>query len=289
VTYSPKFRRSEVYRAAGRELFAGLNEDKIVTEVRATEHGNLLSDLDWSMVANMIERVCEDYLARDVEWLAVTGLESWIEDPDKPHATEGAGDIAGRLDVIGQLLPAVKDIGGRRFVRDWKATRQKLDDNWRDRLLWSWQWKLYLYWTGADVFVYTGVNYDGDTRELWLLRPENLNLSVETQLNGMRRFRETYQDRTVYPMNSPSACKSYGKECPFREDCTKFTMPQQVLETWRLSHTSMDQALQCPERFRRQRLLDKSGKPEVTRALEIGQAVHRGMAEIYRQVFMEKE
>ena len=169
--------------------------------------------------------------------------------------------------------------------------RTALDDKWVKRYTDSWQWRIYLYNAQADVFVYSGVSRNGETREFYLPRPANLEEQVKTQLISLGLMREQLIESgmLVYPMNRPFACNAFGRECENIYDCRNWKMPQQQLEGWNWSPSSMEQFLICPERMRRSQLRKLEGiELRGNDAAEIGTAFHAGIAEVFRQAFYGK-
>jgi hypothetical protein len=271
------FRSTPNLKAIGAEIFASLDRDRITAAIRDTT--TELPDWDWQAVAEMIYTVAEKYLARDVTWMELNAIEYRFE----------WNSESGVYDMVGQFTAEAPDyLAGKKFVRDWKTTGGALDERWVSRHRDSWQWRVYLYNTDADIMLYTGVNRSGESRECIIHRPANLTTQVRTQLQGLNLAKEGLLTigAEVYPLSQPHACTSFGRECDYRWDCTEWSMPKARLEGWNWSPSSIDQFQLCPERFRREQLKRIAGvETSKQMSAEIGSAFHRGIAEIYKQVF----
>lgn len=276
------FRSTQSWKDASTQIFEQLDRDKIAAEIRAAL-GKELASWDLETLGEMVFSTAEKWLARDCLWMELDGIESRFE-------WEGESGI---YDMTGRFTDEAPDyLRGKRFVRDWKTSSSSLDDKWVKRYTDSWQWRIYLYNAQADVFVYSGITRGGESREFYLPRPANLEEQVKTQLISMGLMREQLisSGMLVYPMNRPFACNAFGRECENLHDCRNWTMPQQALESWNWSPSSMEQFLICPERMRRAQLRKLAGQELLGGdAAEMGKAFHAGVAELYRQAFgMEK-
>lgn len=250
-----------------------------------TESGRqYLADYDYADVKKMVWAAAEKWLVGDILDLQVAGIEQ--------EYIAGVAAIPGQLfkgiiDLRGTLngrLNSTKHYAGRRVVIDWKSTGSALDKVWDERLLDSWQWKKYLYFDNADVMIYRGIHRDGSTRELIIERPPGLEASVIDHLRGITVARNALitAGLDVWPRNMPQSCGSFGRDCPYREDCRDFTMPRGLVSIEKsISYSGMSKFLLCPERYRRSVLEDGQ---EGTEESNIGVAFHRGAAELYTQV-----
>lgn len=271
----------EQSRQIAEEILESLDLDLITSEVNAQEAG--VADWDAQSVGECLVTTAEKWLARDVHEMMINPEEG-IERKFEWAGEKGFVDLHG---VFGDDV-AIPGLAGKRFVLDWKTTAGKLDPKWEAKYRRSFQWKLYLYHLDAEVFIYRGVSRNGETREVIIHRPDNLHENLRTQLLGLRAAAEGLVQigLPVWPMSMPYACNAFGRECENYTDCGNYTMPKQSLETWNWSHTSMEQFLLCPERMRRAQLRKQAGEEmESNAAAEFGSAFHRGVAEIYRQVW----
>lgn len=245
-----------------------------------------IAEYELDDIKQMIWTAAEKWLVRDIYDFQIENVE---EEYREGHRLP-TGEIQvfrGFKDVEGWLrgrLNVSRKYAGQKCVIDWKTTHSTLDKTWEDRLLDSWQWKKYLYCSGAQVMLYRGFNRHGETRELLIERPPDLEQIVPEQMIGVALERQALISAglTVWPRRMPGACGSYGRECPHLADCRSNTMPRAAILPGRtLSYSSMDTFMLCPERARRSLL--EEGTSDTKETLS-GQAIHRGLAEIYRQV-----
>lgn len=268
-----------------------INLDRVAEAIQGPEGTPRLAEYDEKDLKNMVWTAAEKFLVRDLHDMVIDGVEEPYE--RELHFPGGAQVFRGIKDLTGTLhgrLNVTKKFAGRKVVIDWKTSHKTLDTTWDERLLDSWQWRKYLYFGGADVMLYRGVNAEGKTRELLIERPANLESSILAQLEGVSAARNSLINAglTVYPRKMPSACGAFGRECPYWTDCREHTMPQVALLPGRsFSYSSMDRFLACPERYRRGEI---ENEMENTEESNFGTAFHRGIAELYgqaRQLFQE--
>ncbi len=270
------------YAQAGQDIFARLDRDAIRREIVNGEQGKLGFDFD--QAAEMIWIVAMKWLARDAEIMHLHAVER----PFEWRGEKGVQDMEGYFTEA-----AHPDLIGKTFVRDWKTTGRELDVAWERKYILSHQWKFYLYHSGADVFVYSGVTWQdgGGVREVILRRPDDLAEQVSRLITGCDVMGRGLLDAQlpVYPQNMPDACEKFGG-CPYRLDCRNNTMPRAALEPWGWSPSTIETFLTCPEKMRRNRLNRLAGVSNVgSESAELGAAFHRGVAEMYRQVWGMKK
>lgn len=269
---------------AFEEYFERLDHEKIAAAIIGPPGSPKIADYDFDQAKLMIWSAGEKYLTRDLYDMEITGIEEPYE--DTLAFTWGSQTFRGIKDLKGILrgkLNVTKRFAGKKVVIDWKTTGSTLDTTWDERLLDSWQWKKYLYFDGADVMLYRGLNRDGKTRELIIERPAGLAEDVRVQLEGITLQRNALvaSGLEIYPRRMPSACGAYGRECSNWTDCRNNTMPRQALASnGTFSYSSMDLFGLCPEKYRRSKISDKTDDTEES---IFGTAVHRGLAELYQQ------
>lgn len=272
------FRATPKWKELSASIMQELDMDKVALKIREGLRVEL-GQWDLEAVGEMVYLAGEKWLARDVEWMLIEGIE---------RRFEWDGE-SGVYDLVGRFTEKAPDhLRGKKFVRDWKTTGSGLDEKWVQRYTDSWQWRVYLYNQEAEVMLYSGVSRGGDTREFSLGRPVNLEEQVRTQMLGLGLMRDSLVESgaLVYPMNRPHACNAYGRECENIMACRNWGMPKQALEGWNWSPSSMDGFLLCPERMRRDQLRKLAGEERAAGYdAEIGSAFHRGIAEVYRQVW----
>lgn len=244
-----------------------------------------MADYEFASAKELVYLAAETWLQRDVHDLAISGIET---EYIKTLPQTGAQKWKMILDLQGTLngkLNVSKKYAGKKAVIDWKTSSGQLDKVWENRLLSSWQWRMYLYFTDADLMIYRGLNREGKTRELWIDRPANLEEDLIPQLQGVMAQRAALvaSGLEVWPRKMPMACGSYGRECPYIEDCNALTMPRALIPIDKtLSYSGMDKLLTCPERYRRSVIEDRSSS-ESTEESNFGVRVHAGLAELWGQ------
>lgn len=270
------------------EYLQQIDMDRVADAIYGGPDDLKIPEYDIADAKAMIWTTAEKFLPRDLYDLDIDGIEEPYESTlgDDPQVFRGVKDLTGRLRG---RLNVTKKFEGKKVVIDWKTTHNTLTTEWDERLLDSWQWRKYLLFGEADVMLYRGIarpDKDGvvKTRELLIERPANLREDVEVQLKGVALERQALIDAglVVYPRRMPGACGSFGRECPFWTDCRDFTMPRAALLPGRsFSYSSMDKFMLCPERYRRGVIAEEA---ENTEESTFGQAIHRGMAELYTQI-----
>jgi hypothetical protein len=265
----------------GLEILDNIDMEKVIAAVR--KEGAGLPDWDLESVADMIWGVCDKWLSRDTKWMYLQGIEeryNW-------NGESGIYDVRGTF-----TGDAPEYLRGKTFIRDWKTSSGELDARWAERYNNDNQWRMYLWQSDADIFLYSGVNRKGDVREIYLHRPDNLSDQVRSQLMGLDLVQQAYLDAglTVFPLSQPSACSAYGRRCARREECTGFTMPRRTPKPWNWSPSAMSKFSLCPERFRRYQIdredgLGAGGDGDTGPEARVGTAFHAGIAEIYKQVW----
>jgi hypothetical protein len=258
------------------EYSAVLDLDKVAEEIARTEPGELaLPQYDFADAKRAVWLAGETWVPVDILEFKIEGLESRFSSP-----ISGVKDMTGIIKGNG-FAKELEPFTGRKFVLDWKTTRTALDAEWERRQIDSWQWKIYAAQEEADVFIYRGISRNGKTREIVLKVPDTNRDNVRDYIRGVGNIRDSLVSLAVYPRHMPYACNAYGRECPFYGDCSEGRMPLKIIEPKTLSYTSMETLLLCPEKYRRSVMTPGANDNDDNL---FGKAVHRGLAELYRQV-----
>lgn len=280
------------------EIWAGLDVERIASEILGPEPERT-SAVDFEDAKQCVYEASQAWLEVDLANFDITGVETlYLDEKFKAYL-----DLEGRVKAEPEYK-GYRPYAGRRVIFDWKTTSGSMDAVWADRLLDSWQWRLYANLEPpASLFVYRGIRRPGNLEELQRIKMREIQLEVpgtngeETRefLEGMLAHRNMLvaSDLAVWPRSRPDHCNAYNKACPFTSDCDRYTMPRTKLtETGHLSYSSIKTLQGCPEKYRRLRLLKQEGDDtavDETEETRFGQAVHRGLAEVYRQAYKIKE
>lgn len=252
------------------------------------------------IVVALSERYLEEDLAPGNEILGVE-YEYTLTSP-------GLAGHHGFIDLI------IKLPDGRVKIPDWKTTGSLSDysqKDFKDRCRHSWQSRYYdlaareCFALPEDTVVeveYRGIAVEdlkqlvvqGITSGEWRARALDRYLKIwealDIAVNGVELYPSYGVGHTTapWPQHSPEACHKFKTACPYLGACVLDidVIPSESITVETLSHSSMNTYLDCPERFRRERLDKMHGRERGggSDASELGNAVHRGMAEIYRQL-----
>jgi hypothetical protein len=256
-----------------------------------TVEGRELSVFEREDALELIWVAAERWFARDMQDLEILGLEEEVFVRDLPdQRTEWHGFVDGKAVVTADAGEPFngknqlkRNFAGDTLLWDWKTTDGSVDWAWEQKLKESWQWKEYAFATGASLFSYRGLSRrEKDSRECLILVPETNGVEVKEFLTGVFSYRQSLVDSgiKVWTRHAPFACKAYGRECPFLDDCKTYSMEPVAPGDRQLSYSSINDLLLCPERHRRKSL---SEEREQTDSTIFGQAVHRGLEELWRQ------
>ena len=266
----------------GHEIDLGM----VLAEIGKTE-GRELSFTEMKDARECVWIAAERWVERDAEILSLASVET-----DHACRVDGhAVDFHGILDVTGifnsRTDKVFGEFKGRVCIVDWKTKEAGLDSRWREDMKNSWQWRLYAHLTGAAVVWYRGISRtQKDTAEVIIAVPPSNDEECRDFLEAVYAERQALVDGKflVWPRRMPYSCNAFGRPCPFKDDCTSgYTMPQVAVPARQLSYSSISDFMLCPERHRRKAILGSEGR-EDTDATIFGSAVHRGLAEIYRQI-----
>lgn len=281
----------EEYTVKYAELVSEVDWDK----VRAAMIGSSpILDFDLEDAMLCVHAACERWLIQDLENLQITGIESKIEVASPP--------FKAYLDLEGSIVAKDKAFlpyRGKPFIIDWKTSKGELDKKWVRRHTLSTQWRQYAWGKGmrGGLFFYRGIrrpdaNGKVAFREVILdtdsYTYNNDDLTIQ-QLRGIIAMRNVLisEDFPIWPMNMPVACHDYGEDCPYLDDCDLGNQPHWVPPFGKvMSYSRFKSFLRCPERSRRELLDETEGDADNgSDATRFGNCVHRGMAEVYSQVF----
>ena len=260
-----------------------LNWTAINAAVEALAREKKAPDFEIETARKCIFTALERWLAEDLANCRVISVEEPFEDEFKRGVT----------DVVFEILPEPEDTvfqkhAGELMGVDWKTSRNTLGSDWRDRYVYSWQGPTYAdglarkYHRTPRLFQYRGIARSFETKPV-LLEVDNPAPSVEAQYGGLRIMRDALVTAKlpVWPKSMPSACKSYGRECPYWTDCTEGKEPRYVPEPDKIfSFSSASTFLLCPEKYRRNLLTGSEDSEDTI----FGNMVHVGLAEAYKQV-----
>jgi len=273
------------------DVWEALDKDAISTAILPP--GGTLSDFDFEDAKACVYAAAERWLVEDLGNLVVTGLECREQlQPENGIGQEVKAFVDMKASVLSTPRHTVfRPYAGQTIVLDWKSARSALDTRWSDRLINSQQWRLYAAATDAKLFIYRGIrrrqrpNEDPETRSIILEVPENNLAETKAYAAGVYHMRQALVNSNlpIWPRNMPAACHEFQRPCPYLPDCESGTSPHTGGADKILSYSSMKDFLACPERHRRNSMPDStSGDNNDTL---FGNAVHRGLAEVWSQVF----
>lgn len=236
------------------------------------------------------------YDFKDVRELVLIAAERWLpEDMEEWDIAEIEGDHRDErfrwiLDMRGThrgKLNAFKQFAGAGFILDWKTTKSDLNSGWANRYKYSHQWKLYAAkHPEVKLFHYRGIKRTGDLRSVIIQVPDTVVQESELYLRQTWAQREALIQigAVPWPQRMPSGCNAYGRECEFFTDvcADNRVVAGGVDKTKPLSYSGCETFGLCPEKYR---LLQLAERGEDDETLAFGKAFHRGIAELYKQVF----
>lgn len=260
---------------------------------------DILSSVDLEKVQQAIcvyeqdEKPMADFDIEDARKLVWTAAEKWLVRDlteftlDRVEKEQIINDFKFVMDLSGMILGNNKpfqDFGNKRYIIDWKTSKNSLTTEWKDRLINSWQWRLYSDVVDASLFVYRGLSRNGDTKEVLIQVPEENGQEALEQRISIGREIHALRDigAAVWPRNMPFACGAYGRDCEFMKDCQDYSMPKGVPPEKLLSYSYMSTFQLCNEKARRYAMGHNNDNSDET---NFGRAVHRGLAELWRQAY----
>lgn len=264
------------------EIYSRVDWDKVAAEISAVEETQPpMPDFEKEDCRELVFRAAKRWLPYDiVEW-SVLGVEEEFESP----LCRGFVDIRG---VHRGELTSYQGYSGANFLCDWKTTRGDLDANWAFRYKYSWQWKMYTAaFPDTKLFHYRGINRRGDTREIIIETNLGVLPEVELYLSQLADMRKSLEGTEPWPKKMPGACNAYGRECEFYHTCVSNTIVSGELDIVKpFSYSGAETFMLCPEKHR---LTQLAGYGDDDETLAFGNAFHRGIAEVYRQIFLKRE
>jgi hypothetical protein len=292
------------------EYLAQIDLDRVAHEILALRPGEQeLTVSDYEDAQTAVLAAADTWLARDIADMTITGVEQpfstlYHVPGQEPQSVRGIKDLVGwaqgHVAPLKQHLVDNDIVGPVRLIVDWKTTANTLDVKWRERLIDSWQWRLYADNERLDstiVVNYRGISRpkydlekantpDGkcDTRDVFIVVPPTNALEVQGCVEGVsRQYRALIESGLqVWTRKMPSSCGAYGRTCTFFDDCRDYdAIPKYSVAARELSYSSIDRFMLCPELYRRMEKTEQGDGSESTR---FGVAVHAGLAELYRQV-----
>lgn len=238
-----------------------------------------LPEFDFEDAKKMVAAAAQKWLLQDVLDLEITNIENAFS---LSGIGRGVIDLQGR---VRGLTRDTADYSGARILFDWKTSKNTLDTKWKDRLIDSWQWRLYARATNAHLVGYRGISRSTlQCRQILIEVPWTNEAEVDRHFRGIAEMRRALvaAQLPVWPQHAPFACGAYGRECVFLADCRSGACPPKPIEYLsELSYSAAERFLLCPELARRTMISDESQDTEETL---FGNAVHRGLAALYQQV-----
>lgn len=269
-----------------------LNWEKVSQAILSIENDQLeLTSVDYEMAAGMCMDTAAHFVPLDMAAFEILGVEKAGE--YGPGKTKYIIDLLLRVKKDA-IKPYCDYSEGTLLVVDWKSTANHVDDNWRRKYIRSWQSRIYCVAEDALLAEYRGVSWytdpplagEHETKALLLEMPATNKQEVDEYLAGAEAMAASLSPLEVYPRKIPKACGAWGRDCQFLNDCISYTMPRQKLDNPQLSFSSIENLFECPEKYRRLKI---SKDEETGSSLTVGQALHRGMAEVYTQLQQFKD
>lgn len=278
---------------------------KKVAETILASKSRPLNNSDFEDAKQIVWEAAERWLIHDLVDLQLDGIEveydTFVELPVGPfHTTKRR--IKGALDLRGTIRGRLTDTmrhAGKRVAYDWKTavTRTTLDSDWKDKHRDSHQWEIYSLLEPLQVFSYRCMTRPVqkspdkppkcEMADITIEVPADLN-GVDNYLAGIFVQRQALMEGgfTSWPTNRPNACGSFGRDCPYINECPGDKGPIPADKS--LSYSSAKLFQLCPERYRRHvrdALVEGAEDLEESDATAFGSAVHRGLAELWKQAF----
>lgn len=259
-----------------------LDLGKIGKEIDAVESagGERMASYDFKDVRELVLIAAERWLPEDMEEWDIAEIEGDHRDERFRWILDMRGTHRGKLN-------AFKQFAGAGFILDWKTTKSDLNSGWANRYKYSHQWKLYAAkHPEVKLFHYRGIKRTGDLRSVIIQVPDTVVQESELYLRQTWAQREALIQigAVPWPQRMPSGCNAYGRECEFFTDvcADNRVVAGGVDKTKPLSYSGCETFGLCPEKYR---LLQLAERGEDDETLAFGKAFHRGIAELYKQVF----
>ncbi len=263
-----------------------------------------LPEFDYDSIVDLVILACDLYLEDDLKADFLLVEREWDS-----GASKGVFDL-------------VKVMGPKTRVIDWKTTGDASKPNLGDELKEEFQSSFYLSQGGQDLvskealppperIEYRVLDAKEEVKQLvggpvlvkthaklftkdWTPSTEDDALS---QLEAASALYASQLGLQVWARNRPRACfkgggQARGPSCPFWDDCTAMTMPRGTaltqVELWDKrprSKSAVKDFMECPERFRRTRLMGLEGEALTSRAILMGEAFHEAVAVVWQRAW----
>lgn len=264
------------------EIIGNLDKDKINESLHLNAPSFFSLD-EYDLLADMCLKALDIWLLDDIDSLEITAVEVKKE-----------VILPGAIDPIHFIcdIEAIEKSTGKRIVCDWKTSAGELDVRWEQRKQDSFQWRTYLAILDAESLQYRGVSNRLKTRTVTVNTYPSLHDEVQLIYTQVSNMRASLIGTQPWPRNMPGSCMAFGRQCSYLKDCRTRNYPKDILIPKSISPSALDNFLLCPERHRRDELI-KINRPEGTveqdaasnYQREIGSAFHKGISEIYKQIF----
>ena len=249
-----------------------MNLDKIYDMIVASP----VPDWDKELLVGCVEKAVETWVHVDAS-KKVLAVEEFGEEP-----------FRYRSDLI-------LENSGQTTIVDWKLRRGKLDERWESRLRKSWQGKIYAAGVQSrygDILPVNveirGITLDEKphTKTLtWVVDLAGATDAVQ-YIRGIDAMRQALvaREKTPWPRN-PSGCEAFGPmyPCEWMSTCWEGKAEVGTGEPVKaFSHSSAEDFMRCPERYRLNQLTAREDKDDDVAAT--GRVFHELMAAIYTQI-----
>lgn len=252
---------------------------------------------------------------RDVRELLYETILRWYEEDQETFDIVAVEQLklvdtpAGKYKFIVDLVVRIKKPNAKMVklgikegdlaILDWKTTGLNLSNSYGIKKFAatynnSFQWKTYLTYFPAEVklFIYRGISKEigGETTEVYLKPFEGMADECHTWLKNAKAVLDS-QIGSDGPWLKimPDGCAKF--ECPYPATCQQGTPAEYLVQIKAKPHQSFSAIttlLTCPERFRRDRLVQGDDADDLgTDAARVGKAFHALIAIIYSKLIKE--
>lgn len=197
-------------------------------------------------------------------------------------------------------LVLIHDKDGATGIVDWKTTGNLKRPNYIEEVKSDFQTVLYLAHGGdwlerehgvrPQYIEYRALDEAGEYRSVRVQASSSDHDNADNQVWSVQSAYQGLINDPIWPRNKPRACfigSKVGPTCPYYSDCSNLTMPRGVgegsfFDLRPRSKSSMKSFMECPEKYRRTKLLGDVGAS--SDAIKAGEAFHSGIESIYVQV-----
>ena len=273
---------------------------QIKEEIRKTP----LLEFEYDEVANLLVLAADLYLQSDLRYADALFEQEWEQD-----------GLVGVFDIV-LIAPSLPKWEQAKIV-DWKTTSNVDRPNHGEEIKNDIQTSMYLgpgsvwldqkygilpkfleyraldyrlqdklFLEHGDQSQHTGHSkvYTVERKPVHLALARAMKASSDAMYGALRDF-------AVWPQRRRQ-CYAYGDTCPFIDDCNNLTMPKDPIDfdTWfeatPHSKSSLASFLECPEKYRRTRVLGAEAGD--TSAINVGEAFHAGARILWSEAFKRK-